>query len=291
MSHSKPEKRPATILEPIADFDQELEDNTLGGPEIAPLVPPADRTTKPEPVPPKQKTASYRPTLRPPIALLQIHDDGSKSDETFRIRKSSCVIGRSEGDVQIEHDSLISGRHAEISRMLEDGKWKWYLNDLDSTNGTYARISKAILSDGMFLLIGAKRYRFDLGSATAKSTPDSSANRGPSTQMWPTAPEETVSGVRPTLVEVLSDTDGEAFTISSGGETWIGRDSSKVSIVLDDAMVGSRHARIVQETDDSWSIEVTQTRNGLWVKINTKQELGSSASFQCGEQRFNFRLT
>ena len=79
MNENKPVKRPVTVLEPIADFDRRLEDNALGGQEAAPLVPPSDQVRRNEPT--KQKTAGYRPALRPPMALLQIHDDGGKSHD------------------------------------------------------------------------------------------------------------------------------------------------------------------------------------------------------------------
>lgn len=287
MMQENKKQRPSTVLEPIADFDQLLDEPGLGGQEVAPLVSQPEQAKKAKET--GQKTKAYRPSLRPPMALLQIHDDGCKSHETVRIRKEKVVIGRDHGDLQIEHDSLISGEHAEIIRKIKNGDWKWYLRDLNSTNGTFARISKAVLSDGMLLLIGAKRYRFDLNVTAESSIPDPPATRGPTTQMWPTTPEATASSKQPTLVEILSDTDGKTFAIKEG-ETWIGRDATKSTIVLDDEMVGSRHARIVQDPDGNWTIEVTQTRNGLWLKISGRQELGKSASFQCGEQRFNFRI-
>jgi hypothetical protein len=56
----------------------------------------------------------FRPTLRPPTPILTICDDGSEDGELIRIRKDSFVIGRTEGDLLIPHDSQISGRHAEL---------------------------------------------------------------------------------------------------------------------------------------------------------------------------------
>jgi pSer/pThr/pTyr-binding forkhead associated (FHA) protein len=56
------------------------------------------------------------------MAILQIADDGQKTAEFARIRKASFVIGRTEGDLVIPHDSLISGRHAEIFRLDQEGE-------------------------------------------------------------------------------------------------------------------------------------------------------------------------
>src|SRR4051794_27294332 len=61
----------------------------------------------------------FRPTLRPPMALLNVLDDGCDTGEVLRIRTASFVIGRIEGDLIIPHDEGISGRHAEINRCLE----------------------------------------------------------------------------------------------------------------------------------------------------------------------------
>src|SRR5262249_1478703 len=61
-------------------------------------------------------THAYRPMRRPPLALLCILDDGKEEGEWLRLRADHVIIGRSEGDITIPHDSMISGRHAELSR-------------------------------------------------------------------------------------------------------------------------------------------------------------------------------
>src|SRR5687767_9878591 len=58
-------------------------------------------------------TLLSRPTGRPPVALLVLLDDGERSGEEIRIRGERFVLGRTEGDVTIPHDSLISGKHVE----------------------------------------------------------------------------------------------------------------------------------------------------------------------------------
>ena len=65
---------------------------------------------------PAQETTSYRPSLRPSMALLYVLDDGEDSGEILRVRANSFVIGRVEGNLTIPHDIGISGRHAEVSR-------------------------------------------------------------------------------------------------------------------------------------------------------------------------------
>ena len=111
---------------------------------------------------PDHDTTSYRPSLRPSMALLYVLDDGDDSGEIVRIRANSFVIGRVEGNLTIPHDGGISGRHAEISRRFENGEHCWYLKDLQSTNGTFVRASTVILSHEQEVLIGSGRFRFEV---------------------------------------------------------------------------------------------------------------------------------
>ena len=90
-------------------------------------------------------TMTFRPTRRPPMATLCILDDGRDDGEWVRIRGDKVVIGRTEGDVCIPHDTMISSRHAEIIRQAVQGSYRWYLKDLKSTNGTYVRVAGAML--------------------------------------------------------------------------------------------------------------------------------------------------
>src|SRR5688572_21012439 len=61
----------------------------------------------------------FRPVRRPPMASLCIVDDASDDGEWVRIRDGACVLGRSEGNVIIPHDGMMSSKHAEITRVLE----------------------------------------------------------------------------------------------------------------------------------------------------------------------------
>ena len=80
-----------------------------------------------------------RPSHRPPMAVLWIFDDGGRTSEQVRIRGGNFVIGRTEGDLKIGHDVMLSSKHAEIVRVQQDGGWRWHLYDLNSSNGTLRR--------------------------------------------------------------------------------------------------------------------------------------------------------
>lgn len=202
---------------------------------------------------PEPDALPFRPTLRRPMAVLQIVDDGHEHGETIRIRGDSLVIGRSEGDVRIPHDISMSSSHAVIERLPEGG---WQLADLGSATGTFVRVTTARLKHGSIVLIGATRLRFDVIDMT---------------EAW--------------LVEVPLHGQGRRHECH-GPVATIGRGPDGCQILIDDPFVSPVHAR-VHRTQRGWRIE-NVGMNGLWVRIDGPVTLSTTAQFQCGEQRFVF---
>ena len=273
-SEAAPPQRSTTMLEPVANI-REMISRAQTAKEAVDFGQPEAGTVR------------FQPVLRPPMGMLAIMDDGEESEEKVRIRKSPFVIGRSEGDVVIAHDNLISGRHVEISRRVENQQFKWYLKDLGSTNGTFVRASSVVLKHNLLLLLGSRRYRFDAPHTAAGTTNDTDTPE-PGTRMWQQLPPENLNQSLPALVEQTADGDGQHFPLMSN-EQWIGSDPRLSSLVLDDPMVSDRHARIFRDAKDRWCIENAQSLNGLWAQIE-EIHLGRGGQFQCGEQRFVFRL-
>src|SRR5262249_23906879 len=69
-------------------------------------VPPA-APAAPAP-PPEPETPLYRPSRRPTTGLLTVFDDGRDEGEQIRLRGDRFIIGRTEGDLVIPHDGLLS---------------------------------------------------------------------------------------------------------------------------------------------------------------------------------------
>src|SRR5437016_5702646 len=106
-------------------------------------------------------TVTYRPVHRPPMSILCVFHDGREDGEWVPLRKDKVVIGRSEGDIVIPHDAMMSGRHAEISREVIKGGFRWFLTDLKSRNGTFVRVADTPIQHGQEILLGSRRFRFD----------------------------------------------------------------------------------------------------------------------------------
>src|SRR5271165_5341487 len=114
-------RRQVTVLESVEEIRAQI--RGMAAPKDLVDVPIASAA-------PAQDTASYRPSLRPSMALLYVLDDGDDSGEIVRLRANSFLIGRVEGNLTIPHDGGISGRHVEISRRYENGEHGWFLKDL-----------------------------------------------------------------------------------------------------------------------------------------------------------------
>ncbi|MFM9961004.1 MAG: FHA domain-containing protein [Planctomycetaceae bacterium] len=229
-------------------------------------------------------THAFRPRNRPPMAVLCVRFDEEDIGQELAVFASPFVIGRVEGNLVIEHDSEISGRHAELIRVFENGRHYWQLHDLKSTNGTFVRAAVALLKDQQEILIGGRRYRFEIegdGNDSAKS------NR-PLTRKAQQAPLRPMQKPLAGLVEVGDTANEQRFEVTAT-EHWIGRDSRLCSIVLDDPMVSPRHARLYRDKQNRWLLANAKSLNGIWLRIN-RIDLGNTAQFQLGEQRFSIRV-
>jgi pSer/pThr/pTyr-binding forkhead associated (FHA) protein len=231
------------------------------------------------------ETSPFRPQFRPPIAALCIIDDVGDEGEWIRIRADQFAIGRTEGDLLIPHDNMISGRHAELTRKSEKGRVVWYLTDLQSTNGTYVRVVRALLKHNQQMLIGGRRYRFDAALPGDPAATAAEAKKG--TRDWQ-APAP-AARQHPCLVELTPRGEGQRYPLADA-DNWIGRVAGQCSIVLEnDPMVDPRHARIFRDSQGRWYIENNQSLNGTWIRV-TRVPFLSPGQFQLGEQRFLLRV-
>ncbi len=129
------------------------------------------------PAPAAGSAAAFRPTVRPPIALLTVFDDGKTTGEVVRIRSHRFIIGRTEGDFCIPLDNRMSARHVEITHQVVGGLHRWVVTDLQSTHGMFVRVSRTVLADKAECLVGNGRYRFDAPVVDAGPTIDQMAGQ------------------------------------------------------------------------------------------------------------------
>ncbi len=226
----------------------------------------------------------YRPRVRPPLALLCILDDGKHDGEWLRLRGDRYVLGRTDGDIRIPHDGLMSSRHAELSRQKVQGAVRWVLTDLGSTNGTLVRVGSTVLRDGWEVQVGRGRYRFE--AADRETTAAEPAVAG-TTRPWQS---EGVHAQFPALVELAEEGGGRRFLLRQA-ESWLGRDPGTCAIARpDDPLTNPRHARLYRDAKGQWHIANHKSLNGVWLRLVQPQPIETACQFQLGEQRFLLRV-
>jgi hypothetical protein len=246
------QQSPATLLETDEDVR-----NALSSSQVSK----ADVTVGPQPVPPSP-AQPYRPTKRPPIALLTVLDDGESTGQVIRLRDDRFVVGRTEGDLRIPHDAQIAARHLEIVRHQVGATWRWQLMDLPGTTGLFLRVSRTLLADGAEILIGRSRYRF----VSAASSGSNFAH----------------------LIEMMPSRENARLPLTQA-ELWIGSDLACTIRCAEDPFVEPRHARIYLDLDGGWHAQNNKTANGLWLRVS-QIAVDEACLFQIGEQRSRLKV-
>jgi len=229
----------------------------------------------------------YKSPYRWTAPRLVICDDGTLDDgETVYLRSDKIVIGRTQGDIVIGHDIAMSGGHAEIARRDFGGKFAWVLRDLGSSNGTLARVRTVTLKPGATILLGSKRYRFHLPGDPHS---DASAGQEPRTAMLADLHGIPADSL-PAFVENLTPGAGTAtrYPIRATRVT-LGRPGCGNDITIDDLCLAKTHAVVTRDVSGVWQLEARPSLNGVWLKVDAIR-LTDNCCFQCGEQRFRFRL-
>ena len=285
----QPIERSGTVLETDDDIRQALLSGHKGrqpGPAVA-VDPPAPIPAPPPPA--AVRTAvPYRPTVRPPVAVLTVFDDGKTDGESIRIRDHRFTIGRTEGDLIIPLDGRISARHLEITHQMVGGLHRWVVTDLQSTHGMYVRVSRTALADKAEFLVGNGRYRFDAPMADAGPTLDHEPREGgfSETHGW----NEGASTFRPPAVTELIGSEIGNRMLLIKTEYWIGSDPACPICRPDDPFCEPRHVRLYRGgSRGGWHAEHPKTSNGLWMRM-PQISVEATAQFQIGEQRFQLRV-
>lgn len=232
-----------------------------------------------------QTATSFRPVLRPPMATIELLDDGRDSGEIFRLRTDRTILGRTGADISIPHDSQVSGTHVAIQRRQADGEWQWILEDLQSTNGTFLRVSRCSMAGTNTVLLGAHRYKFrPAGTLDTAQADDAPAG----TRGWKVPTTEELQGATASLVRLFPDGSEQPLPVPAS-DVKIGSAGSECQVVVsDDPMVDPVHA-ILKTAGAKTTLEDSKSTNGIWVSVRERR-LAKMSTFQIGEQRVRFRI-
>ena len=281
-------ERSGTLIETEEDVRQAFVSGLNRQAPVPVSVPSPMPAVAPQPQPVAKSASPFRPTARPPIALLTVFDDGRTDGEVIRLREPRFHIGRTEGDLRIQLDGRMSARHVEITCQNVGGLHRWVVTDLQSTHGLYVRVSRTVLADKAEFLVGNGRYRFDAAQVDPNTTGDYApgAQVSGETHGWDDRP----SPFRPpALTELIGSEIGNRILLVKP-EYWIGSDPACPICRPDDPFCESRHVRVYRKPKGGWHAEHNKTPNGLWLRMS-QLTVESMAQFQIGEQRFQLKVT
>ena len=236
---------------------------------------------------PSRPEQPYRPTVRPPSALLIMCDDGENSGEVIRLRSDRFIIGRTEGDLQLPDDEQVSSRHVALTRQVIAGETRWVVTDLQSRNGLFVRVGKAPLAHMSEVLIGGGRYRLEImQQAVAETAAFSDLNlQAPSTRGF----NNNMALGSEMLTELLAGGPGARIALNRESY-WIGSDADCDVCRSADPFVSGKHANLSRSPKGTWVIQNNNTLNGIWLRMpQITLERGKKCEFQIGEQRFRLR--
>jgi len=199
-------------------------------------------------------------------------------NECHVLRCSETVLGRDEGSIQIINDTAVSGRHAQLSYRDD---MSLVLTDLNSTNGTFIRISSHQgyrLWDGCSFIIGRQLLTF---RSTYQAAP--ARARAQTTPIATIAKSENSLGM---LLVANAPESRREYQLT--GPTVIGRARDGAQLVFpDDMFISPLHARVEFNTKLQQTIlSDLKSLNGVYVQIRQPVVLDDGDMFRLGEQIF-----
>lgn len=110
---------------------------------------------------PRGKTVLIAETKKPPVLGWLVAMSGHHKGEDFRVREGQNLIGSAPDCEIVLQDPAVSARHASLR--YKDSKF--YLTDLDSSNGTFLNegaqsIAREELKDGDMIRLGDVAFKF-----------------------------------------------------------------------------------------------------------------------------------
>jgi Inner membrane component of T3SS, cytoplasmic domain len=114
-----------------------------------------------QPLPTARKTVLISDKRKSPVVGWLVAMNGDQKGEDFRVREGQNILGTSPEAEIVLRDDAVSGKHASLR--YKDGKF--FLTDLDSTNGTFLNdakdpIAREELKDNDVIRIGELSLKF-----------------------------------------------------------------------------------------------------------------------------------
>jgi pSer/pThr/pTyr-binding forkhead associated (FHA) protein len=216
--------------------------------------------------------SAQRTTPRPPVALVVLKEDGTRSETRLSLVGEETTIGRGGADIPLPEDVYLSPIHALF--IYREGKLS--LRDLGSRNGTWIFLDGPHkLADGDLILIGSQVLRFRRLGYPGPNPPDADATR----RMGSLVPSADIA----LLAQLRADgSQRDVFHLSPGRDIAIGRDKGDWAFPYDPSMSGS-HA-VVRSEDADFVVMDAGSRNGVAVAARGDVALKKGSKVLVGDK-------
>jgi pSer/pThr/pTyr-binding forkhead associated (FHA) protein len=204
-------------------------------------------------------------------AKLVLVKGDSGDGVSYQLNGTEHVVGREEGAILFNEDTLVSPRHANF--IYRDGKL--FVRDEGSTNGVFLRIRNPtpVESGGLFL-IGEQLLQIEASAPDFGPQPDSEG-----TYFY--ASPKRASKMR--LIQRLRGGDiGIIFRARGDGIT-IGREGNDVNFP-DDPFISGHHAQVSIGGDGRFSLQDLGSKNGTFVRLSDEAPLLNGDYVFIGQQ-------
>ncbi|AWV90745.1 FHA domain-containing protein [Bradymonas sediminis] len=239
----------------------------------APSATVAQPVTRRQPRPPSAAAKQPNPW---DVHLISINEDGSDGI-SIPLQFLETTLG-GDGDTRFPTDAFLSPQHARL--YIEQGKL--FIEDLDSLNGTFLKLSKEIrLSPGDSFLMGRQVLRFErFEQSITSKTKSADGTR----YMGSPAPGGNFKVLQIGIGNVVQN----IYCLPEAGAV-LGREKGDI-IFPNDKFMSSRHAQIYTGEDGQTYLVDLNSSNGTWSKIWERTALRRGDYIFMGQQLFRVHI-
>ncbi len=226
----------------------------------------------------KRETQLFGPMMTPGRArLVLIRGTGTALPGlSFHLNAKSHACGRTHGVILFDEDMTVSPKHGRF--FYEDACL--FLEDDESANGTFVKIREPRrLKNHDRVLVGEQLFEFQYLAVEDQYGTDD----GTLAYISP------VKSYRFRLVQILESGKAGIVATTPGNDLTIGRDGCDLDFP-DDKHMSGRHARISHDAK-GFQIEDLDSRNGTYVRVRGREQLGHGDYIWLGEQLLRVEIT
>lgn len=231
---------------------------------------------------PLHRIRKFRPIRRPPMAVLQVFDDGRDSYESFRIRTDLTSVGRRDCDIGIPHDDQIAPRHIVIRRTRTATAYQWSIEDVSDGLGLFVRARRVRLRHRSEFLVGSHRILFQSAQTSSDAAQQALGKRLERGSIPGQSTNSESIACASLSVGTLPGRSPKLWLL--GNEYWIGRAADCALRFADDEFLAPKHVRLVRQASGDWQAQTEKVPNGLWIRV-AAIKVKHTCTFQIGEQR------